>query len=117
MNGQILLMSLFKQKLPNGWCVVDRIIALDRGYDKLINWLISIGFDILHTKQRSPDFIFTFGLSPNSKLKGRVNIPEQGEMGAYWAKKTSHVKTATGQRKVTMWALAFRGGTGSATLS
>ena len=49
MNGQILLMSLFKQKLPNGWCVVDRIIALDRGYDRLMIWLISTGF-ILHTK-------------------------------------------------------------------
>ncbi len=82
----------FQKKLPNGWCVVDRIIALDRGYDKLINWLISIGFDILHTKQRSPDFIFTFGLPPNSKLKGRVNIPEQGEMGAYWAKKQVMLK-------------------------
>jgi len=69
MNGQILLMSLFKQKLPNGWCVVDRIIALDRGYDKLISWLISTGFDILHTKQRSPDFIFTFGLPPNSSSR------------------------------------------------
>ena len=85
MNGQILMMALFNEKLPVGWRVMGDIVALDRGYDTLVNWLLTVGFDVIHTKQRSNDFIFTFG--EGQKLRGRTLIPEAGEMGVYWAKK------------------------------
>ena len=112
MNGQILLMGIFNEKLPVGWRVMGDIVALDRGYDGVIKWLLSTGFDIIHTKQRANDFPFTYG--DGQKLRGRILIPDTGEMGVYWAKKnmTVPLSLGTGTRKVELWALAFRSGTG-----
>jgi hypothetical protein len=90
------------------------MIALDRGYDALVPWLLSAGFDLVHTQQRSKSLLFTFdakrGVAP-----GQLVIPTDGEMAAYWAKKKFKVPN-NGTREVTMWLLAFRIGTGSVVL-
>ena len=80
-------------------------------------WLLSAGFDLVHTQQRSKSLLFTFdakrGVAP-----GQLVIPTDGEMAAYWAKKKCKVpnNAGSGTREVTMWLLAFRTGTGSVVL-
>jgi hypothetical protein len=116
-NTQILLMSLFNEKLPN-FVVKGDLIVIDRGYDTALDWLLRSGFNLLHTKQRSKNFIFTFGLKSGSKPGKRIEVQEKGEMGAYWATQVKKVRLAddSTDRTVTLTALAYRSGTGRVVL-
>ena len=115
-------MNFFKQDLPENEDGKTTLIALDRGYTTVIQWLLEAGFEIIHTQQRAPDFAFTWGKVGLNKLGNRVIIEENGEMGVYWATKTIPVqRQAPGARrpitvKIKVITMAMRSGTGKVIL-
>lgn len=83
---QRLVMNLTSTRFPDHVRLDEILVAFDGGWETRTNsdYILEIGGQAFGTRKKESNFIFTFG---STRSDGdRVNIPEFGASGAYFAK-------------------------------
>jgi len=108
-NGQILFLYLYNLQLADMITARGDILVIDRGYEELVIWAIKRGFNLIHTQKRIKNHPHVFGIEQWKSVGDRMLVPEEGEMGVYWAKKVEQSDMKQGS--TTIWTVACRVGT------
>ena len=108
-NGQILFLYLYNLQLADMITARGDILVIDRGYEELVIWAIKRGFNLIHTQKRIKNHPHVFGIKQRKSVGDRMLVPEEGEMGVYWAKKVEQSDMKQGS--TTIWTVACRVGT------